>query len=216
MNVPVIRNPVAGNGVHRCRYSAGQSKVDIIFWFQKFIRLAVDVGNFLLDKRNMAGRVLSRQWWGPAGQSNPARQLKRVVTGHLERATHTFPDIRSPPGIHPDDGIHQVVPVSVHRDRTHPLGGTIDGYKTVHRYQISCQQTFCRTNDGLPPVVRILLGSPSFHQMQGHGFKFKTNDFTVNGDNRRLGAGRSQINRQNTWMVMTHLFIPHATTLDDS
>ena len=111
-DVPVVGDPVAGDGVVRGPGQPGQPQVQVVDRLEEEGRRGVDLGTLLAQEVDVAHGVLARQARDPPGAPHPARQLGGGVALHVERAAHRLPHGAGAPRVHPDDGRADGVPPS--------------------------------------------------------------------------------------------------------
>ncbi len=152
----------------RARTTPGQAQGQVIHRLQEFIRLAVDLGQLVLDEEDMPEGIDARMGGRKPGAPHPLDELAQGVALDGWKAARDGLIIGCAAGIQPVDGVHQRLAVAIYRDDHRPLGGAGNRLDRLRWDTREAHGTAGRLADRPPPLVRVLL-YPAARQKTGAG-----------------------------------------------
>ena len=159
VDVTVVRHPVQGDGVVRGAGQAGEAQAQVVDRLEEDGGGGVDLGPLLTQEVDVADRVLARQARDAAGAAHPLGQLGGGVALHVDRAADGLTDGAGAAGVHPGDGRTDGGPVVVDGHGPRPLRRAAHADDVPGRHSGVGQGPAGRTDDGIPPGLRGLLGA---------------------------------------------------------
>ena len=141
----------------------------------------------------------------PAGEPDPLRSLHGVVALHVDRAADTVANAGGPRESIQMMALPMVRAGAVGRDRTEPLCGAAQADHVFRGDVCLRESTSGRAGHGRPPLARVLFGAAPRGQEQIYRFKGVGDDLPGGGNDRHLGATRSEVDRQHMGVTRSNL-----------
>ncbi len=196
VDVPVVRDPVEGDGVVGGGEAAGEAQVQVVLGLQEFVGLPVDVGLRVLQVEDVGDGVLARAGGDAPGASDPVPELVHPVALQGDGPAGDAPHVGRAPGVHPDDGVHQRAPASVHGHGAGPLAGAGHCGDLVPLLGVAGQEAAGGRYDGLPPLRRVLLRAAIGQEDEPRLLELAVQNAAPGIGQGHLGAGCAQIHGQ--------------------
>ena len=201
LDVPVVRHPGGQDRVRGRHEPPCEPEVQVIEDVQELVGPFVDVGKLVLDEEHVGRGVFARGGRCAARQSDPPEQPEGVIPADLDGPSRDLSYVSGPARIHPEDGVHQMPPVGIHRDGTLPLRAATERHDVLTRHDVAADDLLARFEQCIPPVIRVLFG-PAIGQDPGfHGVKSPSHDAAMNGNQGGLASGGPQIDSKNVLAV---------------
>ena len=194
--IAVVGEPVQGDRVERRRGDTGELEVQPVLRLQVLPGRARRFGLVLLQPQDVRDRVLARARRRATGEADPTSQLARVVSLHAHCAADALAHRVRAARIHPDDRVPQRPPGAIDRHGSRPLRRDRDADDGVDRDRAASDDALARVGDRAPPVRGPLLGSAVLREQQLDGRAVAVHERAVDGEDRDLRAGRTEIDRE--------------------
>lgn len=100
-DVAVVGEPVKGDRFVRGGELTGKAEVEVIFWFEEFVGLAVDVGVLVFDVEDVGDGIFAGVCWCSAGEPDPAEEFSDAISCDFDRAVGDMVDVACSARVHP-------------------------------------------------------------------------------------------------------------------